>query len=90
MKENLRLEDLLSVDSLPQYPIIAPQEGEIYTFENVLFGIVFDFKIIKEYHDYYEILIEPGTELEKPDVLPKDFEMIEMFNDGIIRRKFEE
>jgi hypothetical protein len=35
-------------------------------------------------------LINPGSINEKEDILPKDFEMVEMFNDGIIYKKIEE
>jgi hypothetical protein len=87
MTENLTLQDILNdIEEISLQPIISPQEGEKYEYNNVLFGIKFTFEIVKEHKEYYDILINDT----KPDVLEKNFEMVEMFNDGTITRLFED
>jgi hypothetical protein len=65
-------------------PILIPQEGEIYHYEDEVDDNVFDFKILKEHKDFWEVEI---LEKEKIEKLPKDFGTIEMFNAGIITIK---
>jgi hypothetical protein len=80
------IDDLINeLIDIPLDPILAPRVGEEYHFTNALFRMEFDFEIIKEYHDYYDILING----EKPDILKKDFDLVEMMNDGLITKKLQ-
>jgi hypothetical protein len=83
MLDKKTVDDLLNdLIEIPVEAIIAPREGEKYSFENILFKMSFTFEIIKEHREYYDILIDDKT----PDVLLKDWNTMEMFNDGIITK----
>ena len=87
MLDKKTADDLLNdLIEIPVEPIIAPVEGEKYSFENILFKMSFTFEIIKEHREHYDILINN----EKPDILLKDWNTMEMFNDGIITKIQEE
>ena len=63
-------------------PIISPEEGDIYEFRDDIFGTRFIFKILKEEKLFYRVLINNKNE----DILHKNWELIEMFNTGLIEK----
>ena len=81
INENI-LEELENINISFEKPIIAPLIGENYTYNNYLLKVSFDFVIIDENKEYYSILIND----EHPDILKKDWELLELFNAGYITK----
>ena len=65
-------------------PIPTPQEGEIYHYHDEVDDTEFDFKILEEHKEHWDVEILGKDKIEK---LPKDFGTVEMFNVGIIKLK---
>jgi hypothetical protein len=84
LESNL-LEELLSMNEDLEDPVIAPEVGEKYHYHNLL-GISIDFEIVEKYKEYYDILLENGQK----DILPIDYDLVSMLNDGTIIRIYEE
>jgi hypothetical protein len=63
-------------------PIPSPVVGEVYHYSNTFFGLEFDFEIINERKEHYDILING----EQSDVLKKDYDLLELSNTGIIEK----
>ena len=62
--------------------IIAPEEGDIYEFNDAMFGMRFIFKIVEEHKNHYKVLINN----EKEDTLYKNWELLEIFNTGLVQK----
>jgi hypothetical protein len=80
MKANI-LEELVNLADELEAPIVAPEEGDKFRYQNIL-GITFHFEILRRKPDHYEILIEDS----KVDILPIDYDLVSMLNDGTFTR----
>ncbi len=82
--ENLGNISLENVEKQIYKPIIAPQIGDVFSYKNPILGTNFTFRIKEEHHDFYdiEIFLPDGT--IKNDELPKDWDLLEMFNTELI------
>jgi len=63
-------------------PIIAPMEGDVFEFNDSMFGMRFIFKILEEHASHYKVLINN----EKEDILYKNWELLEIFNTGLVQK----
>jgi hypothetical protein len=75
------LEELLSLSEELEDPIISPEVGEKYNYHNLL-GVSIDFTVIKRNKEDYDILLDNGQK----DILPIDYDLVSMLNDGTITK----
>jgi hypothetical protein len=88
MKINSKLlDELLEMEDYLEEPINPPEEGEIWNYSNLM-GLSFNFTVKKRHLEHYDIMLHLDDE-DKLDILPINYDLVSMINDGTLERKQE-